>query len=446
MENPLPVPAASPLSPTPQTTILVVDDSYADISTLVETFKNEAYRVLVARDGASALEKVRFGQPDLVLMDVRMPDIDGFEACRMIKAESPDLPVIFVTALNHIVDKVKGFQAGGVDYLVKPYQTEEVLARIRVHLELRRTRLLLEAQNQKLVAEITRRQQAEYELQHVNARLELLVKERTSQLARANLSLSEEIQERKCAEEELQKLYNELEARVHDRTVQLEAANQELEAFSYSVSHDLRAPLRALDGFSQALTEEYFDKLEGDGQDYLQHIRQAALRMQTLIDDLLRLSRLTSGGIHRTPIDLSQLACESFQSLEKNYPYRDIIFRVAPDLQVYADANLMRVVLENLLSNALKFTSKHPSAMIEVGSLDGSDGPVYYVHDDGAGFDMKYADRLFGTFQRLHNANEFEGTGVGLSIVQRIIHRHGGRVWAESAVEQGATFYFTLPS
>ncbi|HEY3311235.1 MAG TPA: GAF domain-containing protein [Anaerolineales bacterium] len=222
-------------------------------------------------------------------------------------------------------------------------------------------------------------------------------------------------------------------------------ANKELESFSYSVSHDLRAPIRAINGFSHILLEDYGDKLDDEGKKHLKRVYEAGLRMGVLIDDILRLSRVTRSEIRRGMIDLSQLAQSVISELQNASNDRNVEVIIAPNLKVNADFNLMRIVLENLLGNAWKFTQKHPSARIELGITEKENQITYFVRDDGAGFDMTYANKLFGAFQRLHDTSEFEGTGIGLATVQRIIHRHGGAVWAEAVVEQGATFYFTLP-
>jgi len=225
---------------------------------------------------------------------------------------------------------------------------------------------------------------------------------------------------------------------------ELTAVNRELEAFSYSVSHDLRAPLRGIDGFSQALLEDHAEKLDAQGKDYLQRVRAASQRMAQLIDDLLQLSRLARGEIHREEVDLSGMARAIAAELQKTQPDRQVEVRIAQGVVVEGDPRLLRVVLDNLLSNAWKFTSKNPRATIEFGVIENDGRPVYFVQDDGAGFDMAYGDKLFGPFQRLHAPTEFSGTGIGLATVQRIVHRHGGRVWAAGAVGQGATFSFTL--
>jgi|GEM_PF-1603817 len=237
----------------------------------------------------------------------------------------------------------------------------------------------------------------------------------------------------------------QVEFDLRQTTAQLTASNKELEAFAYSVSHDLRSPLRAIDGFSQAILEDYGEQFDDTAQDYFNRIRRNTQRMSALIDDLLRLSRVSRSDMQLQRLNLSQMVVEQIEELRMAEPERRVEAIVAPDVTVRADPTLMRITLSNLLQNAWKFTSHHPTARIEFGFHQQNNQPVYFVSDDGAGFDMNYAGMLFGVFQRLHDTHEFPGTGIGLATVQRAIHRHGGTVWAQGAIEQGATVYFTLP-
>jgi light-regulated signal transduction histidine kinase (bacteriophytochrome) len=228
------------------------------------------------------------------------------------------------------------------------------------------------------------------------------------------------------------------------RTIELEVANRELEAFSYSVSHDLRAPLRAIDGFSEAIEEDSWNRLDDTGRDSLRRVRAAAKRMGILIDELLNLSRLTRVELKRQQVDIAGSANAILADLARRGPSRGVDIRIEPNLVAEADPELVHIALHNLLDNAWKYTGKTQAARIEIGSTPNGAARVFHIRDNGAGFDMAHVGKLFGAFQRLHAERDFEGTGIGLAIVQRIVNRHGGRIWAESAVNAGATFYFTL--
>lgn len=283
---------------------------------------------------------------------------------------------------------------------------------------------------------------------HNEDELGLLVRKLNSIL----IDFDETLQQRYLTEEELKRNQNtirqlnlRLEERVRIRTSELEAANKEMEAFTYSVSHDLRAPLRTIGGFSNILQEEYGEELDEQAAHYLSRVRTGTEKMERLINDLLKLSRSTRGDLHRADFDMSDMVDEIIAELRQDDPTRDISIHVSPNIKAFADKRFIRVVLENLISNAWKYTGNCEDPKIFFGMTDKDGHRAYYIQDNGAGFDMSYADKLFAPFQRLHSAKEFEGTGVGLATVQRVVHRHGGEVWADAKVAEGATFYFTLP-
>jgi signal transduction histidine kinase len=281
-------------------------------------------------------------------------------------------------------------------------------------------------------SEVELRQRA-VELEAVNAKLE-----------QANGGLERENAERRRAEDEVRALNDELEQRVATRTAELGTVNRELESFAYSVSHDLRAPLRHMDGFSQALLEDYGDQLDEAAKRLLGRIRNGSVRMGRLIDDLLRLSRVSRGELEREPVDLSAMARRIVSELQQGEPAREIAVDIAPNLESQGDPRLIEIALQNLLGNAWKFTGKNPNAKIAFGMTRQDGRSTYFVRDNGVGFDMAYVGKLFAPFQRLHTTDEFAGTGIGLVTVARVVHRHGGEVWIESAIDKGTIVRFTV--
>jgi PAS domain S-box-containing protein len=308
-----------------------------------------------------------------------------------------------------------------------------------VHLEIS-ARLLPDGRLLGMARNISTRKHAEAQVQETQAELQSLLA--VSDVSRRVLLSM--VEDQKIAQEQIHRLNTDLEQRVRERTAQLQVVNQELESFAYSVSHDLRAPLRALDGFSAALLSDYPQVLDEQGRHYLNRIRQASHHMGELIEDLLSLSRVTRRELQREQVDLSALVTEISASTQEQDPGRQVVLDIQPEMVAYADPQLIRIALDNLIGNAYKFTGPRQQAQISVGLLEQDGQRVYFVKDNGVGFNMAYAGKLFAPFQRLHGVNEFPGTGIGLVTVQRIIHRHGGRIWPEAELERGATFYFTL--
>lgn len=344
-----------------------------------------------------------------------------FQDWRKVLALAASMGVMWVGGLGLVVRKLLR-------------TTEELEQRL-----VQRTGLVRET-SVELQREVAERCRVEGELHRLHEGVEERVRKRTAELEGVNAKLAREVAERKQAEDTIRRLNTVM----MERTGQLEASNRELEAFSYSVSHDLRAPLRGIDGFSQAVLEDYKDKLDSTGVGYLQRVREASQRMAKLIDAMLNLTQLTRAELHLGPVDLSQLAHTILAELHGDQSDRHVEWTIAKDLCATGDALLVRVVLENLLANAWKFTSQVAYARIEVGMTHHYAQPVYFVRDNGVGFDMAYAHKLFGPFQRLHALSEFPGIGIGLATVHRIIRRHHGQIWTNAAVGYGATFFFTL--
>ena len=384
--------------------VLAVDDSVTYLNELGCALREVGYDVIQAQSGEDAIEILAVQNVDCILLDLLMPGIGGQESCRRIKA-SPALrntPLIMLTAVEDRQALIEGLSTGADDYIAKSNDFDVLRARIQAQIR----RKQFEDENRSI-----REQLLHSELEAAEARA-------ARQLAETKAQLVEEL---KCK-------------------------NQELEAFSYSVSHDLRSPLRGIDGFSQALLDDYGDTLDETARGYLSRIRAAAQRMADLIDDLLLLSRVSRTQINRVAVDLSVLAETVADELRRQHPQQEVVVHIEPNLTAHADRGLMRVLLDNLLGNAWKFTARATGARIEVCSLVQEDAEtVFVVRDNGAGFDMAHAANLFQPFQRLHDAAEFPGTGIGLATVQRIVDRHGGRIWAEGAVGSGATVFFTVP-
>ena len=384
--------------------ILAVDDSMTYLHELGTALRVEGYDVILAHSGEEALELLAIQSVDCILLDLLMPGLGGQETCRRIKAAPGvrDVPLIMLTALEDRDAMIAGLGAGADDYIPKSGEFEILRARVR--------------------AQIRRKQ---FEDENRRIREELLCKEMEATEARSARALAET---RATLVEEL------------------ERKNKELESFSYSVSHDLRAPLRSIDGFSQALLEDFADRLDDKGRDYLGRVRAAAQRMGVLIDDMLELSRVGRAEMRRGPTDLSELVRVVVTDLRRREPEREVEVRIEEGLECTVDARLVRIALDNLLGNAWKFTSRVSCAEIAVGSDRRTPETIFFVRDNGAGFDMNYAEKLFQPFQRLHRDTEFPGTGIGLATVHRIVERHGGRVWAEGVVGRGSTVFFTLPN
>lgn len=378
--------SAPAASQTESPRIMVVEDERIVALDLAATLGELGYSIAgMATRGEEAIEQARLLNPNLILMDVRLGgQIDGIQAAQTIRAQR-DVPVIYLTAHSDTETLRRAAHSAASGYLVKPFKAPELRCAIEIALH---------------------KHSVDVRLREINA---------------------------------------ELEQRVRQRTAALEAANRELEAFSYSVAHDLRAPLRGINGFSELLMDRYAAQLDPAALGYLTRVRNAATRMSQLIDALLSLARIGNTELQPLECDLTDLLHSLISEMSNSHPDRKVIVSVQPGMRAYADPRLLRSALCNLLDNAWKFTRDRDEAHVEIGQCSGPDMPTFYVRDNGAGFDPVYAEKLFGAFQRLHTEREFPGTGIGLAVVHRVITRHGGKVWAEAKPDQGATFYFSLP-
>jgi two-component system, sensor histidine kinase and response regulator len=361
--------------------ILIVDDEALHVAALCDTLKNHGYETTGFTSPRAALAALRDTKFELLLADLTMPEMSGIDLLRAARELDPDIVSIIMTGQGTIATAVEAMKVGALDYVLKPFKLSIVLPVLSRALAMR-------------------------------------------SLCMANA---------------------ELERRLQQRGAELEAANKELESFSYSVSHDLQAPVRAISGFSNILLEDFSSQMPVEAQVILGKVAGSAGRMGQLIKDLLAFSRLGRQPLSKRTVDMAALVQEVADDLIQREPGRRIELRVAELPDCLGDPSLLKQVFINLLSNALKFTRQREQAKIEVGCRTENGERVYFILDNGVGFDMRYAEKLFGVFQRLHKADEFEGTGVGLSIVGRIIQRHGGRIWADAEVDKGATFHFVLP-
>jgi signal transduction histidine kinase len=379
--------------------ILLVDDEPANLHALQAVLEPLEQNLITASSGTQALRKVLEHDFAVILLDVQMPDMSGIDAAAMIRERerSKTTPIIFLTGVVKTAEMMfKGYSAGAVDYLMKPVVSGVLRAKVEVFVE----------------------------------------------LAQVRHSLQQEIAERARIAGEVSKLNMVLEQRNEDLT----AANSDLEAFSHSVSHDLRMPLRHIQAYVSMIEESAFSKLNADEQRRLKGVREAAQRMSQLIDDLLAFSRIGRTAMRRAPVDLNSLVKAVITELQPELKNRKVDWTLQQLPYISGDRPLLHQVFLNLLANAVKYTRTRAEARIQVFAVEQDEEIIVGIKDNGVGFDAAYSDKLFGVFQRLHSATDFEGTGVGLANVRRIVQRHGGRTWAESVLDEGATFYFSLPA
>lgn len=371
--------------------VLVIEDDRDFADSLCTILESDGYSVQHAVNTKFALGILKSFDPEVVLSDIRLGTESGTQLVSKLLELKPNLFVIMMTAFSSVDTAIEAIRSGVYDYLRKPFNPQDLLSTL------------------------------ERLFDHI-----------------------EVIQLKEAAEKELEEYKDNLEQMVEERTRELEVMIKEMEAFSYSISHDLRSPLRAINGFSHALQEDYGDILDDTAQDYLDRVRKNSQKMEILIDKILELSQITRKDIFKQPINLSEIAAEVIEPLKKEYQNPQLSVDIQPNLTAEGDHYLIHLVLENLLANAFKYSSHETAPKIEFSCRPQDWKTVFYIKDNGVGFDMKYVSKIFDPFQRLHRAEDFPGIGIGLANVKRIIDRHGGEIWAESEEQKGTTIFFTL--
>jgi two-component system sensor histidine kinase/response regulator len=405
--------------------ILVVEDSNVQAKKIKFLLEENGLPVIVTPNGKEALQVALEEKPMLIISDIVMPEMDGYELCTAIKNEPKlrDIPIILLTSLRDPLDIIKGLQAGADNFITKPYEEKYLISRIQYLLANRNIRQ--DGGGAEMVIEVVFRG-TKYTINSEKKQiLDLLLSVYEAAVQRNDELIQAQIQLKSSNENLL-------------------SANQELEAFARTVSHDLRSPLGNITGLSELMLMNHSEQLDEDGIDLIKIIQSSSHQMIQLVDDLLRFSQSGHAELEHVSVNLSEIVHNIILKLKQNNPTRIVHEFIQPDLHIRGDNALMTVALENLIGNAWKYSSKQKEASIRFGMIKEKDEKIYYVQDNGAGFDMAKAKQMFNPFQRLHSAQEFPGTGVGLATVRRIIERHGGRIWAEGSAGIGATFYFTF--